>query len=221
MGITFLGGAAVASDTLRHNQFNHEAMGQGQKYFLVNPRVVVVKAGYGPDADVLWDILRTEPNIDLADSLSVFAILQEKGSVVYENCREMAIAMGAADPGLYLIVAGLSNDGVSSVHCLNFGLQDFNSWCEPGIPLVYASRFGANDHAKQLALSEISRDRENRYFLQLDNWAQAVTMAERTFAPHAIDFPVDLVIVRMDGVSILRIDDGQASSLPLARVRLA
>jgi hypothetical protein len=203
MGATFRGGAAVGADSLRHNAMNLGHAGNTNKTVTLNCRTVAAKAGYGPDADGIWQTLR-ETDIDEIGPAEISRRLRGIGADVYARCLEKARALGAVDAGLYLIVAGTEKGGQPALHWLNFQLQDFGHTNEVGRALAFASRPEANVNAWN-HVARLVRNTGAGATMQLDTWARNLVIDEQKYAPHAIGFPVNLRAVRADGVLDLNV----------------
>ncbi len=198
MGATFLGGAAVAADSLRHNAINLQNAGYSDKTLTLNSRTVAAKAGYGPDADSIWRLLLETGLADVGPA-EISNRLREIGADVYAQCLQRAEALGVQDPGIYLIVAGTELDGRPALYWLNFQLQDFGHCNEAGRVIAYASRAESNNNASRHAM-QLVRNTQAGLTLQLDTWARNLVTDEHMYAPHAIGFPVNLRIAKPDGV---------------------
>lgn len=210
MGVTFRGGAAVAADSLRHNAMDLGNAGNADKTVTINCRTVAAKAGYGPDADGIWQTLR-ETSIEDVGPAEISRRLRAIGTTVYAQCLQKARALGADDPGIYLIVAGTELDGRPALHWLNFELQDFGHTNQVGCPIAFASRPEANANAFNHA-ARLVRNTEAGASMQLDTWARDLVADEQKYARHAIGFPVNLRAVRADGVTDLTLSEGETEN---------
>lgn len=194
MGITLQEGAAVAADTLRHNAVDNGNAGHADKTVAINNRVVGAKAGYGPDADAAWQAL-IESGIEGCGPAEIAQRLRVIGARIYSQCREKAVALGVADPGLFFILAGLELNGRPAIHWLNFALGDFGHTNQVGCAIAFASRPEANANAVAHARALVRQDLVGQS-IPLDAWARNLTADEKMYAPHAIEFPIILRIVK-------------------------
>ncbi|MVA24556.1 hypothetical protein V6582_05920 [Agrobacterium vitis] len=188
--------AVIGGDQLRHEYFTLQPAGFASKVRRINDRVWGAKAGYGPTADRLWDDLTGLPGVEDMCIEELAAHTRTLGSKVYQGCLAL-LPVGAKDPGLYLFLAGVNANGLSSVHWLNFQLGDFGSAIGPG----KAFAFGPDPsvHTQATALLQVQLTTQGRFAVAaLDTWAISLTKYARQLAAHAVGFPTDLVLIIKD-----------------------
>ncbi|MQW73643.1 hypothetical protein GHK50_33620 [Sinorhizobium medicae] len=190
--------AVIGADTRRADQVTGRTAGEFHKIVECNGKVSAAKAGYGPDADGIWEVVKSHPRRDHLTSDDVAELLRAEGTSLYQRCLSRARAIGERDPGLYVLVAGVGRDGAYKIHALNFGLNDFVDFAGPGRVLCYGPRVECNDFAFNALKSMLSLD-ETSLRAPVDRWAVEVTRQCNEWAPNFVDFPVSVNLVVAEG----------------------
>jgi hypothetical protein len=184
----------VGADQLRHDHYTKEPAGFTCKVRQVNEQVWGAKGGFGPLADPIWEELLQIPNVESLSVDEVAAYVRSRGKVIYEECLAAHVPPGVRNPGLYFVFAGFNSQGQNAVHWLNFQLEDFNSAVGPGKTVAFGPDVSVHDNATDQLRSLVTPS--GKYLVApLDAWAIGVTKYSRGFAPHAIGFPTDLVVI--------------------------
>ena len=200
MGLTYIGGAVIAADTLRHDAIDGLPAGKTDKTRVLSSRIVGAKAGFGPDADWVWDEVISS-GISTIGPAEVASRLKVIGKAAYSQCKQESDRLWVEDPGLYFLIAGLEPDNKPSIHWLNFKLDDFGGTQEIGCALSFGSRPATCENGVNHAKRLLHTKGDSELFLPCDTWVRNFTADERRYAQHAIGFPVNLNIVSPDRVS--------------------
>lgn len=204
-GLSFFGGALVGADTKRHNAIDLVSAGNSSKVRAVGKRAVVAKAGYGPWADPVWEEIVKAVGDRNLDARAVADIVEIEGKKVLQLCLEKSEKTGVPCWGLDFIVAGLS-DGEPSVHGLQLALDHRIDEFGPAKLLAFGVRDTAtNARASALAENLVQKD-DGTDILRLNGWqlAHQLISEEQDAAPHSVDFPGEMLLVR-EGKDILPI----------------
>ena len=205
MSVIFAAGldgmVVIGADSRSHNQVTGERSADTIKVRPINSKVYAAKAGYGPDAENVWTELNDTLGIESKSPREVAKLLRVIGSITYKRCKNRASSMGQIDPGLFMIVAGLTADGDSEVHYLNFQLDEFLE--------LECTAFGP-DHAHHAAVKLFAECDDAS--VDINGWARKLVDRCVEKAPHAIGYPVHLHLIRPEGVEH-RILEGENPAL--------
>lgn len=186
--------AIIGADTRRADQVSGRTAGEFHKLVECNRQVSAAKAGYGPDADCIWEVVNAHPRRQDLTSDDVADLLRNEGLPVYQRCVERALSIGEPDPGLYILVAGISRDGHYKIHALNFGLGDYVHAVGPGQVFCYGPKVECNDFARQSLRGMLSSG-DRSLFAPIDKWAAEIARQCNDWAPNFVDFPVDVNLI--------------------------
>ncbi|MEG3089516.1 hypothetical protein [Sphingomonas sp. PB4P5] len=193
-GLTFLTGALVGADTLRHNALNNKSVGSASKVRSFGKRAVVAKSGYGPSADPVWDAIRRRINGEDLDAGDVADIVVSEGAKTLAICSAASKEAGHPDPGLSFIVSGLTDDR-PSLHGIQLADQQRCDVEGHGKVIAFGMRQTTSARAHELAETLIRKE-SDRLLLNAWDWARELIEEERCSNPHAIGFPGEMLFVR-------------------------
>lgn len=202
-GATYDGGVVIGADSLGHDDETREPFPGRVKVHRVNDLVYGAKAGYGPDADDIWEELRNVAAVQSMGPSEIADHAHRLGLPIYHRCQLRAKSLGRSDVGLYMLIAGMDIQKVPHLHYLNFKTGEFLE--------LECSAFGpSNTHSLANELLEEEKETE----LDITNWATKLVDRCIASAPHAIGYPVHLYMIEAEGVVHEEIPEGGVSAEP-------
>lgn len=199
--------AIIAADSLRSGDDGSRRT--VCKIRSLSDRVVVAKGGYGDLADGIWAKLLALPAETRANPHLVADAIEVAAQPIYDICKKVADEAGAADFGLYFIVAGLGPDSRGVVITINVGTQDRKPfYSDDGIRVV---GLGSTPEAGDLARTTANASGDP---LDPRKWVAAAVHAGEEEDPTTIGFPAHGWIIRSDSVEQFTILEPGKNDLP-------
>ncbi|APH71410.1 Ntn hydrolase family protein [Aquibium oceanicum] len=206
----YSGGVVVGADSRAHDHVTGHASANRMKLHQLNDRVFAAKAGYGPDADAIWQQFYELPD---HEKLSVDAAgyqIRKMGAQTYVKCNARAKELGVIDPGLFILVAGLDSGLSPKIIYLNFKLGEY-------LDSLTCTAFGPIDThgaANRILHEECVAGNGT---IAMDHWAKRLTTECQVVAPHAIGYPLEMAFIEASGFERVTISSLSDPSVPCAR----
>ncbi|WP_293965960.1 hypothetical protein [Sphingomonas sp.] len=194
-GTTFVGGAIVGADQKRHLSRSKLDAGRGKKTVVLSRYAAVAKAGIGPHADFIYDLVRDELNGREASAQEVADLLERFSPDVLKKCWADGYEK---DTPMNFIVAGLT-DGVPTIHSYQAAIAKRTDDEGPGKTLAMGMRPETNDRAYDLVSLHMRRVHD-KSMLDVGRWAASIIADEQIDHKYAVDYPLDIAQITSDGV---------------------
>jgi hypothetical protein len=194
-GTTFVGGAVVGADQKRHYSDTKLDAGRVKKTVVLSRFAVATKAGIGPDADYIYDLVRAEIDGRDAGAHEVADIIERLAPEVLTKCRANGTP---TDTPLQFVVAGLTGD-IPTIHAIQTNIPARTDAKGPGKPMAFGMRHETNERAVELVYPNSQRV-FGRPMLDVGRWAAAMIADEQIEHNYAVDYPLDIARITSNGV---------------------
>ncbi|WP_457660889.1 hypothetical protein [Sinorhizobium medicae] len=207
--------AFIAADRKRADMLTGKDAGSHPKIVEINASVFASKAGYGPDADDIWEPVLTHPDRERLRVEEAAQLVETSGREVYKRC--ISLFAGMPNPGLHVLIAGAGRETDYRVHAINFGNRQSVGHSGPIVFAFGGMRSDTNEHVKELLMSSLQKS-GSFHFVQLDEFVGEVMDLGVEWAPNFVGYPADLrVVVIGDDPFSCTIEPGRTNDRHLRR----
>lgn len=189
MGATFVGGAAIAGDSLLHNPDTMATVRNSSKTTVIGNRVAVAQAGQFTGTERVMDELEKLNPSAVTPQDVVDCIVSHAGQIHADRTKT-----GGSLETFYL-VGGVEEDGNSVIVSIAIHQNEVKRFSGPGQMIAIGTQLLTQQRAFDAFNSSV---RPGSNIVELDTWVRRVVADESTASPQTVGFPATLLVIRRE-----------------------
>lgn len=198
MGATFVGGVAIAADTLLHDPNTMDKVMSSAKTLAIGNRVAIAQAGEFTGTYRVWEELQKLDPASVTPEIVVDCIRRNAGAIHAERSK--------TDKELktWYLVGGIGDGGSPVIYSIAIDEDDVKPHVGDGQIIAIGTLPDATDRATQAVLASL---KPMSNVAMLDEWVRKVVADEAAASPKTVGFPATLLVVRPDVMINAQVDE--------------